>query len=284
VSDPGGEHRGRTLALTLAALTGFAANSLLCRGALKPHAIDAASFTSVRLCAGALMLALLSRTLGRRPVQRQGSWPAALALFGYAIAFSFAYLRLEAGVGALLLFAVVQLTMILAGVRAGERPRAAQWLGLAVAFAGLVVLTRPGASAPDPLGAALMASAGVAWGVYSLLGRGCAHPLAATADNFARAVPFALLASLSALPALHASGRGLALAAASGALASGVGYSLWYAALRGLTATRAAIVQLAVPVLAAAGSVALLGEPLTGRLLLGGCAVLAGVAIAVLRR
>jgi drug/metabolite transporter (DMT)-like permease len=275
----------RTAALTLAALTGFAANSLLCRAALGAHRIDASSFTLVRLASGAIALALLTRlSPGRRPAASSGGWRAGAALFAYAIAFSFAYLRLGASVGALVLFGVVQTTMILGGLRSGERPRAMQWLGLGVAFAGLVALTLPGLTAPDPLGAGLMAIAGVAWGVYSLLGRGCANPLAATADNFMRSVPMAALASLLTLSLVITSPRGLALAVASGALTSGIGYSLWYAALRTLGATRAAIVQLSVPVLTALGGVALLGESVTTRLVIAGSAILAGVALAVVRR
>lgn len=276
---------GKTVALTLAALTGFAANSLLCRAALGARLIDASSFTLARLASGALVLTLLVRANpAQRAPAKQGSWRAAAALFAYAIAFSFAYLRLGASVGALVLFGVVQTTMILGGLRAGERPRPAQWIGLAIAFGGLVALNLPGLTAPDPLGASLMASAGVAWGLYSLLGRGCNHPLAATAENFSRSVPLAVVASLLTLALVHTSPRGLLLAVVSGALTSGVGYSFWYAALRKLSATRAAIVQLSVPVLTALGSVALLGESISPRLAVAGSAILAGVALAVLRR
>lgn len=281
----GAMHQVRTVACTLAALLGFAANSLLCRAALGSAAIDAATFTLVRLVSGAVALGTLVRlSSGPRPLRGAGSWRAAAALFVYAIAFSFAYLRLGAGVGALVLFGMVQTTMILGGLRAGERPRAAQWGGLAMAFSGLVALTLPGLSAPDPLGAGLMAIAGAAWGVYSLFGRGCAVPLAATADNFLRSLPMAGCASLLCLPLLHTTPRGLLLAVTSGALTSGIGYSLWYAALRHLPATRAAIVQLGVPVLTALGSTVLLGEVLTVRLVAAGSAILAGIALAVLRR
>lgn len=279
--------RSGTLALTALALTGFAANSLLCRAALRPRAIDAASFTLVRIGCGALVLALLVRA--RRDVGgggRDGSWRAALALFGYAIAFSLAYLRLSAGVGALILFGCVQATMVGGGWRAGERPRPAQLAGLALACAGLVGLLAPGldaAGAPDPLGAALMALAGIAWGVYSLLGRGGTRPLAATARNFRLALAPAALLGACALPWAHASARGLALAAASGGLASGIAYSLWYAALRALGATQAAAVQLAVPVLTAILGILFLGEPASVRLALAGSVLLAGVALAIRR-
>lgn len=272
------------VALTAAALTGFAANSLLCREALRTRAIDPASFTLARLASGALVLALLVRAGRSRAPASQGSWPAGVALFTYAIAFSLAYVQLDAGSGALILFGVVQATMLFAGHRRGERLRVAQWLGIALAFAGLAWLVAPGVSAPKPLGALSMALAGIAWGVYSLRGRGCANPLATTADNFARSVPFAVVASLVSLTTTHASPRGIALALASGALASGVGYCLWYTALRELRASHAAVVQLSVPVLAGTGSVLLLGEPWTTRLMLAGVAILLGIALALWRR
>ncbi|MCP3139667.1 DMT family transporter [Pyxidicoccus xibeiensis] len=274
----------RTGVFTVLALVGFAANSLLCRAALAGggRLIDAASFTGVRLVSGAVVLAVLLRMRSGR--REGGSWPSALALFAYAAGFSLAYVRIGAGVGALLLFGCVQATMLGTGLVRGERPRAREVAGLLLALGGLVGLTAPGASAPDTVGAALMAGAGVAWGVYSLRGRGNRTPLAATADNFLRSVPFTVALSgvgwlVQGTP--HATGRGVALAVASGALASGVGYSLWYAALPHLTATRAAIVQLSVPVLAAVGGVLLLGEVVTLRLALAGGALLAGVLLAL---
>jgi len=271
------------LLLLCVAMLAFAANSLLCRLALGPRLVDAATFTAMRLLSGAVVLALL--VLGRSGASRPaGTWRAASALFAYAAAFSFAYLALPAGTGALILFGVVQATMIGWGLVGGERLRPVVWLGLGLAVSGLVALTLPGLSAPDPAGALCMAVAGVAWGVYSLLGRGTKDPLAATAGNFLRAVPMALALSFGAAllgHAPHAGVRGLLLAAASGALASGIGYSLWYAALRDLPASRAAIAQLSVPALAAAGGVLLLGEPLTPRLAMAGAAILAGVATAV---
>jgi len=275
----------RTAALTAAALVGFAANSLLCRMALGPRLVDAATFTVIRIVSGALMLLVLVRAAegGRdaQPAAKAGSWASAAALFGYAAAFSFAYLRIGAGVGALLLFGAVQATMLAWALRGGERLRWNQGIGLLAALAGLAALVRPGLSAPDPFGAVLMLGAGVAWGVYSLRGRGAARPLAATASNFARAVPLAAALGLAGLGAAHVGLRGALLAAASGAVTSGVGYSLWYAALKGLTATQAAVVQLSVPVLAAGGAVALLGEALTPRLLACGAVILGGVALAV---
>jgi len=272
----------RAALFAAAALFGFAANSLLCRTALRPGLIDAASFTAVRLLAGAL--ALLALSLGRGLSRRSGSWGAALALCAYAAAFSYAYLRIGAGTGALLLFGSVQATMLIAGLRAGERLATRSSIGLALALLGLVILVLPGLTAPDPIGAVSMAAAGVAWGVYSLRGRAASEPLLETAGNFARSVPLALALLLPTLASAHASRRGLALAALSGALASGVGYSFWYAALPSLGALRAAVVQLSVPVLTAAGAALLLGEPVTARLVGASVVILGGVALALLPR
>jgi drug/metabolite transporter (DMT)-like permease len=272
--------------LTALTLVAFAANSVLCRMALGAELIDPVSFTTLRLVAGAVVLLPLSRLSGEAPadLRAAGSWPSGLALFGYAIAFSLAYVSLDAGTGALILFGAVQATMIGAGLAAGERPRPAEWLGLMVAMAGLVYLVSPGLAAPDPLGALLMAIAGVAWGVYSLRGKRVAAPVFATMGNFVRTVPLTLAASLVALSMARAESRGVGLALASGALTSGLGYVLWYRALRGLTATRAAIVQLLVPVIAALGGVALLAERLTLRLVLASILILGGVAAAVRAR
>jgi len=275
----------KTVALAALALVGFAFNSILCRMALAPRLVDAATFTGVRLATGAVALVLLASLSGSRgrDVARAGSFRAAFALFAYAALFSFAYLRLKTATGALLLFGAVQATMIGWGLAKGERLRAREWTGVAVALAGLVALLLPGLSAPDPLGALSMALAGAAWGVYSLLGRAAKSP---TAGNFVLSLALAAPLALAALLArsAHATPRGLLLATASGALASGVGYTLWYAALPGLTATHAAVVQLAAPVLAAAGGALLVGEPLTLRLVLFGAAILGGIALVVLRR
>jgi len=262
-------------------MVAFAANSLLCRAALGPGAIDAASFTTLRLLADAATLTLLVR---RRP--SGGSWSAAACLFAYALCFSLAYRSIAAGTGALLLFGAVQLTMLAAGLRAGERPPARTWLGLLLAVGGLVVLTAPGLTQPDPLGALLMATAGIAWGLYSLRGRTSKSPLRANADNFARCVPLAILASLLALPFAQptVTTNGALLAIASGALASGIGYAIWYAALAHLRASQAAIVQLTVPPLAAFGGVLLLDETASLRLGLATVAILGGVALAMRAR
>jgi drug/metabolite transporter (DMT)-like permease len=280
--------RTKIAVLTALALAGFAGNSLLCRLALAGGEIDAASFTAIRLASGAIVLAGLAMPRGGG-AHRAGSWGSAAALFVYAAPFSYAYLELGAGVGALILFGAVQTTMLGVAIARGERPRPRVWLGLAIALGGLVGLAAPGATAPAPLAAALMAAAGIAWGVYSLRGRGVAgDPLVATAGNFLRAAPLglalvAVAAAIGALGPLAVSREGVALAIASGALASGVGYSLWYAALRGLAATEAAVVQLLTPVLAAAGGVALLGESISARLALAAAAILGGVGLALRR-
>jgi drug/metabolite transporter (DMT)-like permease len=207
-----------------------------------------------------------------------------VALFAYAIAFSLAYRRIPAGVGALLLFAAVQITMIAAGLRGGERPRAPEWTGLALSLAGLVVLARPGLARPEPVGGALMLGAGVAWGAYSLRGRGAADAVGANAASFVRTLPFALATCAAAwlLGTAHLTTTGVWLALASGGIASGLFYAVWYAALRGLGATRAAIVQLSVPPLAALGGILLLGETLTLRLVFASFLILGGIALAVL--
>lgn len=265
-------------------MVAFAANSLLCRLALAQPRIDPASFGSIRLVSGALVLALIVQMRADSDAPPRSDWLAATMLFAYVALFSFAYLSLSAGTGALILFGAVQLTMLGAGLRAGERFAPAAWAGLAAAIAGLVYLVSPGVSAPAPLGATSMALAGAAWGVYSLRGRGVADPLAATASNFARAVPLALALSVLTAGAVHADAPGVALAVASGALSSGIGYVIWYAALRGLTAMRAATVQLSVPPIAAIGGALMLAEPLTPRLMLASAAILGGIAVVLATR
>ncbi len=258
-------------------MIGFAANSLLCRAALRGGAIDAPTFTAIRLASGALVLVLI--VVARRSSMRgAGSWPSALALAVYAVAFSFAYLRIGAAVGALILFGCVQLTMIIGGLLRGEHPTPRQWIGWLVAVAGLVALNAPGLDPPPPLGSALMATAGIAWGIYSLRGRGIDRPLLATAGNFARCLP---IAAVLLLFHVHASTTGIMLAMASGAIASGLGYSLWYAAVPSLGAARAAFVQLSVPVITALAAVGLLGETLRPTLAIGGTAIVGGLAIAL---
>ncbi|WP_434623976.1 EamA family transporter [Azospirillum sp. B2RO_4] len=281
---------GRAALLTLLAMLAFAANSILCRLALTQTAIDPAGFTLVRIASGAASLWLIARATGHAKAGA-GSWRGAAALLAYAAAFSFAYLTMTAGTGALLLFGAVQATMILVGLYRGERLVPLQWGGLALALGGLALLLAPGLSAPDPLGALLMLAAGAAWGVYSLLGRSSRDPIATTAGNFMRAAPMAaVLALLAALigPSFGGGVRwdqgGLVYAVLSGALASGVGYSIWYAALPALTAARAASVQLSVPVITALAAVLALGERITPVLALSSAAVLGGIALVIVGR
>jgi drug/metabolite transporter (DMT)-like permease len=266
--------------LTTLAMIAFASNSLLGRIALRETGIDAATFTSIRLVAGALMLWLIVRArAGRAAVAAHGDWTSALALFAYAAAFSFAYRELAASTGALLLFGAVQATMIGHGLRSGERLHAPQLAGLLLALGGLVGLLLPGLSAP-PLGSSLlMLAAGVAWGVYSLRGKTRGSPLEVTAGNFLRTVPITLVMSAVLLGNASVDPMGVVYAVLSGALASGVGYALWYAVLPSIRATTAATVQLSVPPLAALGGIVFLGEAMTWRLLLATVAILGGIAM-----
>lgn len=274
----------RSAALTTVALVAFAANSVLCRVALRGLTIDAATFSTIRLTSGAAALLLIVASTQKNTFSLNGSWTSAALLFLYAIPFSFAYAKLSTGTGALILFGSVQMTMMSAAIRAGERPNAMQWTGVILAISGLVYLVLPGLSAPPFSGAALMALAGVSWGLYSLRGRGAANALAQTTGNFVRSIPFVLAVNLFAWRQLHVEPNGALLAAASGALTSGLGYVVWYAALRFLTATRAAVVQLSVPVLAAGGGVVFLSESLSARLILSTMLVLGGIALALLGR
>ena len=258
----------------------FAGNSLLCRIALKSTAIDPASFTAIRIISGALMLWAIVR-IRDRSEPSAGNWLSALALFAYAVAFSFAYVSLPAAAGALLLFGAVQATMIGYALWTGERPGLQKSAGLITAAAGLLALLLPGLSAPPLQGALLMLLAGVAWGVYSLRGRGGGDPTQVTAGNFLRACACAACLGVGMLPWATLDGAGILYAVLSGALASGVGYAVWYSALPGLAASTAASVQLSVPVIAAVGGIVFLGEALTLRLVLCSLAILGGIALVI---
>jgi len=262
-------------------MVAFASNSLLCRLALKHTSIDAASFTFIRIFSGAAALLLIMR-VGNTAWKFAGNWTSALALFVYAAAFSFAYNSLSAGTGALLLFGAVQATMILWGLRKGECLHVRQLVGLALALGGLVVLLFPGLSAPPLRGSILMLGAGLAWGIYSLLGKTVGDPAGATTGNFVRAVPLAAMVSIVLYRSANLDCAGIGYAALSGAIASGLGYVIWYTALPALRPANAATVQLSVPVLAAAGGILLLGEPLTLRFLSASIAVLGGIALVVM--
>ena len=282
--------RTRIFGLTSLAMIAFASNSLLCRAALKQTSIDAATFTFIRIFSGAAALWLIMKmrnaSAGAAVYDRrsEGNWLSAAALFVYAAAFSFAYNTLSAGMGALLLFGAVQATMILWGLRAGEKLQAIQIIGLVVAASGLVVLVFPGLSAPPFSGSILMFGAGVAWGIYSLRGKTASDAIAATAGNFIRAVPFALAVSLALFPWARFDFLGTTYAVLSGAITSGLGYMIWYSALPGLKAAGAATVQLSVPVLAATGGIFLLGEPITLRYALASIAVLGGIVLVVIEK
>lgn len=264
--------------LTLLALTAFAANSVLCRVALTHTGIDPGSFTAIRLVSGALALWLLARSRAA-PLPGRGNWYSALSLFGYAAGFSYAYRSLPTGTGALLLFGAVQASMIGFGLLRGERLGPAQSVGWICAVSGMVALCLPGASSAPLSASLLMLGAGVAWGVYSLRGTGVRDPIGVTAGNFLRASVFALALLLAAIEPARWDVAGVACAVASGALTSGMGYAIWYSALRGLSASGAATVQLAVPVIAAVAGVALLGETLSPRLLWSSAAILGGIAL-----
>jgi drug/metabolite transporter (DMT)-like permease len=273
----------RIIGLTSLAMMAFAANSLLCRQALKHTGIDPASFTAIRLISGALMLWLVVQ-LKRDTHAGTGNWLSAFMLFVYAAGFSFAYVSLPAATGALLLFGAVQVTMIGHGIWSGERLHGLQILGLALAFGGLVGLLLPGLSAPPLIGSLLMLAAGIAWGIYSLRGKGAGDATRVTAGNFLRAVPITILLTLLMLSELSVDTAGLGYAIASGALASGLGYAIWYTALPALKNTSAASVQLSVPVIAAIGGIILLGEPMSLRLMVTSIAILGGIALVIARK
>jgi drug/metabolite transporter (DMT)-like permease len=247
-------------------------------------AVDPATFTTIRLIAGAAMLVFVASFTRKESSVRSGSWAGAAALFIYALTFSLAYVSLTTGTGALILFGFVQLTMMVAALVAGERPHLLQWLGLGLAIGGLIYLVLPGLTAPPLIGAATMAASGVSWGVYSILGRGARNPLADTTTNFVRSVPLAIIASALAFNAFDVEPTGALLAALSGALTSGLGYVVWYAALTRLTGVRAAIVQVPVPILTASAGVLFLGEQVSFRLVASALLVLGGIAVALVGR
>lgn len=272
----------------------FAANSVLGRMAIGSGdlpLIDPASYSAVRLISGALMLALLVALTGsgstRSPRLQSGSWTSALALFAYAVAFSYAYVALDTGIGALILFACVQATMIGWALKEGDRPSELEWVGLITAFGAFIWLVSPGLSAPDPWAATLMALSGIAWGVYSLRGRGLPDPLKATADNFMRSLVFLIPLGLLVVAAgytTHTGGRGLVLAMLSGAVTTGLGYALWYRVLKQIGASQGAIVQLTVPVIAAAGGTLFMAEGWSLRLVVSSLLILGGVALAIITK
>jgi drug/metabolite transporter (DMT)-like permease len=275
----------KPLVFTTLALIAFAANSVLCRLALGEKTIDAAGFTSVRLLSGALVLfCILKFSNKKNGSSTKGSWSAAFMLFLYAVTFSFAYLTLNTGTGALILFGSVQITMILRSLFSGNRLLPIEWMGVIVAFSGIVYLVLPGVTAPSFTGFSLMASAGIAWGLYTLKGRGSANPLSDTTYNFLRSVPFMIVLGMFFFQNVHISREGVILAAISGGITSGIGYTLWYIALRGLSATQAAVVQLLVPVIAGFGGIVFISEPISLRLALSTLLTLGGILMVILGR
>jgi drug/metabolite transporter (DMT)-like permease len=272
----------KTAFYTIFALVCFAFNSILCRLALKTDEIDAPSFTVIRLISGAVILFIINSSIRReKKIVVPGNWLSAFFLFAYAICFSFAYLGLTTATGALILFGAVQLAMMIAALVKGERPQILEWLGLVLAFGGLVYLVFPGLESPPVLSAALMISAGIAWGFYTLRGRTATNPLADTSGNFLRSVPMVMLVALPFLAQIHLSPKGALLAVSSGAIASGIGYSVWYAALKFHTATRAAVLQLSVPAITAIGGVAFLSETVSMRLILASGLILGGIGVVI---
>lgn len=275
----------RTAFLTLLALCAFAGNSLLCRAALANTAIDAASFTSIRLAAGALLLWLIVKLQSSHDEQKtEGSWLSGFALFGYAICFSLAYRQLNAATGALILFAAVQITMIGTGLWRGEKLKLVQCIGFGISCLGLVGLLLPGLSAPPLLQALMMLCAGIAWGIYSLRGKIVVNATRATAHNFMKAVAFAALLSLFMIQKINLDAQGVTLAIISGAITSGLGYAIWYRVLPALQSTTAASLQLSVPVITALGGILLLSEPLSTRLVIASTAILGGIALVIRKK
>ncbi len=275
----------KTVTYTVLALVAFAANSVLCRMALGDGMIDAASFTVVRLLSGIIMLTMILTVYAeKKHSASKGNWVSALMLFLYAISFSYAYLSLDTGTGALVLFGAVQITMILISVRSGNRMHFSEWGGVCIAFTGLVYLVLPSVTTPSFLGFVLMSGAGIAWGMYTLRGKNSTFPLGETACNFSRTSPFLIALALIGIQTMQLSYEGLMLAILSGAVASGIGYTVWYHALGGLSATEAAVVQLLVPVIAAIGGVLFVSEAISARLVYSGVLILGGILIVVLGR
>lgn len=269
--------------MTSLALIAFAANSVLCRMALGEATIDPASFTSIRLVSGVVVLAVLAQ-LNRQEESARGGWLGPVMLFVYAIAFSYAYLSLETGTGALILFGAVQITMIVATLFSGTRLHAAEWSGVVIAFGGLVYLNLPGAEAPSVSGFVLMSVAGIAWGIYTLNGRGSSVPLLDTSRNFSWTLPMVVVLVVITFQDASMTTKGVILAVLSGGVASGIGYAVWYSALRHISSTQAAVLQLAVPVIAALGGVVLMEESVTLTLIVSAALILGGILLVLLAR
>jgi len=274
----------KTILFTSLALIAFAANSILARLALGEKAIDASSFTSIRLLSGAIVLWVIIKISKAEVKSKKGSWSAGLMLFIYALAFSFAYNFLDTGTGALILFGSVQITMLVLSILSGDRLSGSEWAGLVVSFSGFVYLVLPGVAVPSATGFILMVIAGISWGMYTIWGRSSVNPLMDTAYNFFRTIPLVFVLAVVAIKSGHVSNYGIVLAVLSGGLASGVGYTLWYIALGGLSVTQAAVFQLLVPVIAAFGGVIFVFEAVTLRLSIASTLILGGILLVVLGR
>ena len=275
----------KTIIYTTLALIAFAANSVICRLALKDGAIDPGLFTSIRLSSGAaVLIALVFLSKNRRHEKSKGSWTSAGMLFLYAAAFSYAYVSLETGIGALIAFGVVQITMIASSLISGYKMNGMEWLGILLALAGFLYLLLPGASAPSLSGFILMSLSGIGWGIYSLRGKKSKHPLVDTAYNFLRSLPFLILLIYFLAQESNYSTKGILLALLSGIVTSGIGYTIWYTALKGLNSIQASIVQLLVPVLAAIGGVIFIGELISLRLMASSLMILGGILLLIIKR
>lgn len=273
----------KTSLLSSLALVAFAANSVLCRFALGSERIDASSFTIIRMLSGAFVLFLILGTKGhKKGTLSKGSWSASFMLLLYAISFSYAYLSIDTGTGALILFGSVQLTMIFVSLLSGTRLHVSEWVGVVIAFSGFIYLILPNITAPSMIGFILMTLSGISWGLYTLIGRGSKNPLMDTAYNFLRTLPFIALLALMTLNNATFTNEGILLALISGGITSGIGYTIWYIALRGLNAIQASVIQLLVPVIAAIGGVIFVSESMTSRLIISTCIVLCGIFIVVL--
>lgn len=273
----------KTSLLTGLALIAFAANSVLCRLALANGNIDASSFTGIRLLSGAIALLLILSIKGNKQgVSSKGSWTSSFTLFLYAITFSYAYLSLDTGTGALILFGSVQITMILLSIISGTRLHIIEWSGFFIAFTGLVYLVIPSITTPSVSGFILMTVSGMSWAIYSLRGRGSKNPLMDTTYNFLRTIPFITLLAIFTMPNINYSSQGIILALLSGAITSGVGYTIWYIALRSLSSIQAAVLQLSVSIIAAIGGVIFLSETITSRLVISAVIVLCGILMVIL--
>jgi drug/metabolite transporter (DMT)-like permease len=280
-----GKYLVKTIIFTGMALIAFAANSVLCRLALGERTIDASSFTVIRLLSGAMvLLAIISIKSNKTDSFTKGSWSASSMLFLYAITFSFAYITLDTGTGALILFGSVQITMIVLSIISGERLHITEWAGVTIAFIGFVYLILPGVTTPSAIGFLLMIVAGIAWGIYTLKGRSSDEPLMDTAYNFLRTLPLVIILAIITVKNSHYSYQGVLLAVLSGGITSGIGYAIWYVALGGLSATQAAVVQLLVPVIAAFGGVIFVSETVTLRLIVSATMILGGILMVVLGR